>query len=385
MQNWLKLAYLSLAAREAAASLLYASSYDGKISTLNVTDAAGSDNPSSMKIVTTSKGCGANPSWLRLDHANALLYCVDEGFDTGGSLSALRTNDDGSLTALDTEATKVSPVSAVFFGNHGLAMAHYDNAFTTWNVGNPSKLKNVQTQTFTGKGPDHDRQEGPHPHQAVLDPSGKYLLVPDLGTDQVHVFSFNANTLKFTAQTNLKVPGGYGPRHLAFASRGDKTFMYLMTEMANTIIGYQVTYANGIQFKQLFAHGTHGKGTTNKKGAEGSEIVVSSDNKFLIASSVGDLNLKIPAFGGSGTIKSDPLVNYAIEDDGSLTLLQEVPAGGNLPRQFSVNKAGTRVAVGLQNDHRVVVIERDPKTGKMGKFVAYANVSGEATCVVFNE
>lgn len=94
--------------------------------------------------------------------------------------------------------------------------------------------------------------------------------------------------------------------------------------------------------------------------------MLQSDNKFLIASSVGDLNLKIPAFGaGSCIIKSEPLVNYTIEDDGSLTLLQEVAAGGNLPRQFSMNKAGTRVAVGLQNDHRVVVIERDPNTGKM--------------------
>lgn len=101
---------------------------------------------------------------------------------------------------------------------------------------------------------------------------------------------------------------------------------------------------------------------------------------------MGDLNIDIPAFGsGSGTIKSDPLINYSIQDDGSLSLLQEVAAGGNLPRQFSINKAGTRVAVGLQKDHRVVVIERDPKTGKMGKFVGYADISGEATCVVFNE
>lgn len=62
-----------------------------------------------------------------------------------------------------------------------------------------------------------------------------------------------------------------------------------------------------------------------------------------------------------------------------------MPAGGDLPRQFSINKAGTRVAVGLQNDHQVVVIERDPKTGKLGKFVAYAKISGEVTSVVFNE
>lgn len=84
-------------------------------------------------------------------------------------------------------------------------------------------------------------------------------------------------------------------------------------------------------------------------------------------------------------IKSDPLLNYAIQDDGRLALLQEFPAGGNLPRQFSVNKAGTRVAVGLQTDHRVVVIERDPKTGHLGKFMGYTNISGEVTCVIFNE
>ncbi|TQS33395.1 hypothetical protein Golomagni_06262 [Golovinomyces magnicellulatus] len=367
-----------LAAQQAAAELLFASSYDGKVTTLNLTSAAGSDKPPAIKTVAAGGGCGDNPSWLRLDHPNAILYCVDEGYETGVGLSSLRANDDGTLTPLNTVKTQASPVSAVLFGVNGLAMAHYDNAFTTWNIGNPSKLRQVQKEVYNAK--------EPHPHQAVLDPTGKYLLVPDLGMDQIHIYTFDTKTLKFTAQAPVTVTKGYGPRHLAFATQGGKTFAYLINELVNVIIGYEVSYSNGIQLKQLFSQGTHGKGTTNKQGASGSEIVVSSDNKFLIASTVGDLNHDIPAFGsGTGTIKSDPLVNYAINTDGTLTLLQEVAAGGNLPRQFSVNKAGTRVAVGLQNDHRVVVIERDPKTGKLGKFVGYANVSGEASCVVFNE
>lgn len=77
-----------------------------------------------MAEVSASSGCGDNPSWLTLDHANAALYCVDEGFNTGGSLNSLRTNTDGSLTALNKAATKAGPVSAVFFGTNGLAMAH---------------------------------------------------------------------------------------------------------------------------------------------------------------------------------------------------------------------------------------------------------------------
>lgn len=117
-------AALLLAVRQAAAQILYASSYDGKVTTLNLTSANAGGSPQPIKSVAVSTVCGDNPSWLRLDHANAILYCADEGFDTGGGLSALRAADDGSLTELARVATKASPVSAVLFGEHGLAMAH---------------------------------------------------------------------------------------------------------------------------------------------------------------------------------------------------------------------------------------------------------------------
>lgn len=145
-------------------------------------------------------------------------------------------------------------------------MHHSDNAFTTWSVAKPSKLKNIQTKVFQGK--------QPHPHQAVLDPTGKYLLVPDLGLDQIHVYTFDSNTLKFTPKSTVTVPSGYGPRHLTFATRGKKTFAYLMTEFAITIIGYEVSYNNGIQLKKLFENPLYG-GKHHKDDASGSEITTS--------------------------------------------------------------------------------------------------------------
>lgn len=117
-------ATLLLTVSHTTAEVLYVSSYDGKVTTLNLTSTTGSNSPQRIENIATSKGCGANPSWLLLDHPGTTLYCVDEGFDTGGSLSSLRTNDNGSLTALNKVTTKVSPVSAVLFGKHGLAMAH---------------------------------------------------------------------------------------------------------------------------------------------------------------------------------------------------------------------------------------------------------------------
>lgn len=227
----------------------------------------------------------------------------------------------------------------------------------------------------------------PHPHEAILDPTGKYVLVPDLGADLIRVFTFDDNTLKLTARTPVKAAPGSGPRHLAFAEKNGKTYAYLITELASTIVGYELTYDDNIHFKELFTIGVHGKDKPVPEGSAASEIAVSPDNKFLIASSRAENIYTIPNFDPSNSteIVSDSLINFSIGDDGSLDVIQDMAAGGRFPRQFSLNKAGTRVAVGMQHDARVVVLERDVNTGHLGKFVGYANVAGEITSVIFDE
>jgi hypothetical protein len=41
--------------------------------------------------------------------------------------------------------------------------------------------------------------------------------------------------------------------------------------------------------------------------------------------------------------------------------------------------------VGLQYDSRVVVIERDVASGKLGKFVAEIDIPGQITSVIFDD
>lgn len=116
-------------------------------------------------------------------------------------------------------------------------------------------------------------------------------------------------------------------------------------------------------------------------------ISVQPDNNYLIASSRRENIYKVPDFDNKNQqIDSDSLINFEIDGaTGKLTVIQDVAAGGRFPRQFSINKAGTRVAVGMQSDARVVVLERDPATGRLGDFVSYANVAGQITSVIFNE
>lgn len=51
--------------------------------------------------------------------------------------------------------------------------------------------------------------------------------------------------------------------------------MYLITELGNTIVGYQVTYDSTIHLKQIFEIGAHGEGRPVPNNAAASEIVVS--------------------------------------------------------------------------------------------------------------
>lgn len=108
----------------------------------------------------------------------------------------------------------------------------------------------------------------------------------------------------------------------------------------------------------------------------------------MIVSSRGENSFTLPNFDASNSteIVSDAIITFSVDHgSGELALLQTFPSGGRFPRQFSINKAGDLLAVGLQSDSRVVVIERDVETGLLQRFVANATVAGEVTAVIFNE
>jgi 6-phosphogluconolactonase (cycloisomerase 2 family) len=53
--------------------------------------------------------------------------------------------------------------------------------------------------TLTGEpGPDGKRQTSSHPHDAVFDPNGRFVAVPDLGFDRIFVFRLDAANGKLT-------------------------------------------------------------------------------------------------------------------------------------------------------------------------------------------
>lgn len=121
------------------------------------------------------------------------------------------------------------------------------------------------------------RQEASHPHEAVLDPAGGFLVVPDLGADLVRVWNVNQKTLGLSPSTPLEAPAGSGPRHVAFLKIAAKTFMYLISELANTVTAYDVTYKcdGSLGFREVFRTNTHGDNSTLPSNITAAEIHLS--------------------------------------------------------------------------------------------------------------
>lgn len=102
------------------ATTLYAASYSGAISTLDLTFA---DENASLSAISATDGCAGSPAWLEIAE-EGVVYCSDEGLTRAtGSVSAFVSGDEG-LELVSKLETEQGPVSSVRFGEGGLAVAH---------------------------------------------------------------------------------------------------------------------------------------------------------------------------------------------------------------------------------------------------------------------
>lgn len=230
---------------------------------------------------------------------------------------------------------------------------------------NPNAFQTIKL-TMNGRGP-HNRQDAPHPHATFTDPTGNFVLVPDLGADQVRVFSFDKNSGYFTACPSFNSRPGNGPRHGAFFKND---FLYVANELANTVDAVKVTYPSGTgcpSFTLLQTLTTLPNNQTLPSGTKVAEIRVK--DSFLYVSNRRDLSFN----------PNDSIATYALGTNGTMQFLSLTNAGGYYPRTFEVNKKGDLVVIGGQTSANVVVVKRNVTTGLLGQQVASLRVGNTGT------
>ncbi|KAL4742827.1 Lactonase, 7-bladed beta-propeller-domain-containing protein [Aspergillus similis] len=361
---------------------LYATHYS--TSSIYVLTLTHSNNTYSLVETSSLKTCGKYPSWITLDASTRTLYCSDEyGWRNAdqavnGSLTTLNVGEDGSLS--EEAVTGTAPGSGVhnvvYEGNGGekyLAIAHYSGAaVSTYTLPLNDDADPLQVFEFElatpGKIP--DRQEAPHPHQTFLDPTGSFVLVPDLGADLIRVFAIDKSNGELNTCPSLNYTLGGGPRHGVFRTTSDseprirgrapgpETVLYVAGELNGKVEAFAVSYPNSgcLSFRQIDTEIPYPSGLPD--GASLGEIRLVEDDLYVSVR-------QDSAFGGD-----DSLARLSLRQDGKVEFEEISTSGGVLPRTFAINKAGDLVAVGNQLSSTVTIVERDPETGVLGDVVA---------------
>ena len=170
-------------------------------------------------------------------------------------------------------------------------------------------------------GPDRVRQASSHPHEAVFDPSGRFIAVPDLGLDRIFVFRLDAANGKLAPNDppSVATRKRAGPRHIAFHPA--MPFAYVVNELDSTVVTYRFDPQRGsLQAIQILPS-TPSSYTGLLSSAE---IAVAPNGRFVYTSNRCN----------------NSIASFAIDrGDGTLTPIGWAPTNANSPRFFGLDPA----------------------------------------------
>jgi len=298
----------------------------------------------------------SNPSFLAIDSSTKYLYAVNE-------LDVFDGNMTGAISvfSMDRESGKLKLLQQVSSAGAGPAHLSLDRSgrfvlvanygggnIAVFPIGSDGQLgKRTAFLQFAGSSANKDRQATPHAHEILASNDNHLVLVPDLGTDELMIYRFDAAAGSLTPNKPafVKLSPGSGPRHFALAPSGK--FLYLVNELTSTVAVFAFDSSSG-QLHQEQTISTlpqdfHGENTT-------AEIQVDSAGKFLYVSNRGD----------------DSIAVFAIDQhDGKLSFVERVPTGGKEPRHFTLDSSGKWLLAANQNSNTINLFAVDSATGRL--------------------
>jgi len=291
------------------------------------------DTPSGdLKLLNAVASGGTGPAYVGVDPTGKYVFAANYG---GGNFSILPVLDDGSLG----QATDVQAGRGTRFGQHVAV--------------------NAPNGSFAISG--HDNL---HAHMAQTDPSGKFLLVTDLGLDQLMVFNLVDGKAVPTEQGFVKSLPGAGPRHFAFHPNGK--WLYLINEEGSSMTFLLFDPATGkLTIKRTISTLPDSYQGTNYT----SEVIISANGKFLYG--VNRLYNTIATFA----------VDQAT---GDIALLGNEWTRGDYPRVIGIDPSGAYMYSLNQRSDNITTfsIGSDGKPVFTEQFVGVGMPSGLAFLVV---
>lgn len=190
--------------------------------------------------------------FVPLRHAGYLAFSPDKKFlystcmvsESSDGVAGYTISADGSLAPAGVPAESSGKscchLTVALAGNFLYAANYFTGNFAEYPLDDHGYLKPPKIFAHCGKGPNTQRQDGPHCHCCQFTPDGKYLCVIDLGIDSIAIYPYDP-AIGIDAQSvrYFKLAPGCGPRHITFDYSGK--IAYVVTELGNSVIslGYE--------------------------------------------------------------------------------------------------------------------------------------------------
>ena len=314
-----------------------------------------------------------NPSFLAVSPDRRVLFAVNgiSSFDGARSGSVRSFTIDaatGKLSAISVQSTQGADPCHLAIDATGrvLAVANYTGGnFVLLPVtdGQLAPPMAVLAGLSTRSGPNKARQNGPHAHAVVFDPTNQFLVGADLGLDRLFVSRVNPSAARSeaAAPTGVAVAPGAGPRHFAFHPNG--RLAYSINELDSTVTSFSWDAKSGTLTAGKSVSTLPAEGHPNSSTAE---IAVHPTGRFLYGSNRGH----------------DSIAAFAIQQDGGLTLIEHEPTRGQTPRNFTIDPTGRWLIAANQRTGNLAVFSIDQKTGALAPVGPLVPV-GAPVCIVF--
>jgi len=313
-------------------------------------------DPATAKLdLLGAVGKADDPGFLTLSADGRFLYTINEltqfkGQDGGGVTAFAVDRATGKLTFLNDQPTHGKHPCHITLdpsGRWALVANYSSGSLSIFPVQADGRLgpasSVIQNQ---GHGP-RPEQEAAHVHSTLFDPTGRYLLVSDLGIDQILIYDFDASTGKPHAHNPAAIhtDAGAGPRHMTF--HPNKRWFYQVNEL-NGSVGAYAFDANQGSFTHL--HTVSTLPADFHDHVNSADIHITPNGKFLYASTRG----------------YDSIAVFAIDQQtGHLSRVELITENINWPRNFAIDGTGEYLLVANQHNNTVVTFRIDATTGRL--------------------
>lgn len=301
-----------------------------------------------------------NPTYLAISNDGNHLYSVAQSEEAGG-VAAYSISETGELRSINEQLhVGVPPCHLDVHGDILVTGNYHEGTVGLYKV---NQTGGVEPAAFMAKhegtGP-HKRQEKPHVHYSAHTPDHNYVVVVDLGIDELVTYKVENDTL--VKVNTLNVRPGSGPRHLVFHPNGKQA--YLITELSSEVIVLDYDAGQGSFTEKQYIKAIPEDFTETN---DASAIHISPDGRFVYTGNRGH----------------DSIAIFSVnQDNGELTFIEHSPTGGKWPRDFCMDPSGSFIVASNQHTNNLVLFARDEETGKLTQLDSEVEVP-EVVCVKF--